>query len=331
LGGGDGRGCLAGVSGTTVVSPSVLVGDFAAKNLKPVADGDTVSKLWIYTKSGGALPDSGNVIRVAIPDGNGYTWRTRAAEYLSGNGFILFNDQTSPGYWGLATGARTAAYLHAIWDGTGIVWALCRSPRYKVSETTTVTDNDFMLLEFSTSYTRSADHYCVPVARIPFEYDTGDSPDYTIIDDAIHPLLVNHGIPVIDGGIHGQKLFTSSGTFTVPEGVELIYVTGSGGGGGGAGGGCGYTIHSAGGGGGGGGGAAGFCKRLPLVVIPGASHSVTIGAAGTGGAGGTTGTGNGTAGNAGGTTSFGSLVSLDGGSGGTPGAQSTDNTGAPGE
>jgi len=73
------------------------------------------------------------------------------------------------------------AYIYAIWDGTGIVWALAAQSGFtNVQTTTTVTDPNYMLLENSSTYIRSASHYCVAIAKITFQYDTGDNPDYTI-------------------------------------------------------------------------------------------------------------------------------------------------------
>ena len=93
-------------------------------NLKPVVNG-TVNKLDIFTKSGGAAPDATNFFTVSIPDGNGYTARTRAAAYLSGTSQFIMADATD--YWtkgDLAAEIKTA-YVYAIWDADGgIVWAL---------------------------------------------------------------------------------------------------------------------------------------------------------------------------------------------------------------
>lgn len=76
-----------------------------------------------------------------------------------------------------------------------------------------------------------------------------------------------------------SKLITTSGTFTVPSDVGVIWLDGCGGGGGGGGG------NSTPGGGGGGGGAALAVQNAgPLPVVPGSAMSITIGAAGTAGA-----------------------------------------------
>lgn len=102
------------------------------------------------------------------------------------------------------------------------------------------------------------------------------------------------------------QVFTSSGTFVVPDGVTKVRarVTGGGGGGGATGGGS-YKAM----GGGGGGFAIGEYS-----VTPGASITVTVGA---GGAGATaSGTGNYVNGSAGGTSSFGAFCSATGGEGG---------------
>ncbi len=149
-------------------------------NLKPVVNA-TVNILDIFTKSGGAAPSSTNIITVAIPDGTGYTRRTRAATYLSGTSKITMADAAN--YWskGSLDGEIKTAYLYAIWDGTGIVWALGGYSGFTaVSASTVATEDDFFLLETSSTYTRSTSHYCVSVAKVRYQYDTADAPDHTI-------------------------------------------------------------------------------------------------------------------------------------------------------
>ena len=145
------------------------------------------------------------------------------------------------------------------------------------------------------------------------------------------------------GGLKTQ-VFTSSGTWTRPEGVNMVMVSGCAGGGGGGGGGGlwtpGYYSHGvdgiggqylgggAGGighgghgsrGGSGGGGAGGqSCLRVPVYVT--ANQSVVVGAGGAGGAGGRVSSNATTVsafgGAAGGSTSFGHLVLSRGASSG---------------
>lgn len=149
-------------------------------NLKPVVNA-SVNKLDIFTKSGGAAPDSTNYFTISIPDGNGYTARTRKAQYASGNSQIIMADGAN--YWskGSLDAEIKTAWLYAIWDGTGIVWALAGYSGFTmVPTTTTATDDDYFLLEDGTSYTRSNSHYCVAVAKIRYQYDTADTPDHTI-------------------------------------------------------------------------------------------------------------------------------------------------------
>jgi hypothetical protein len=149
-------------------------------NLKPVVNA-AVNKLDLFTKSGGGYPTLINPIRVMIPDGNGYTQRLRVSNYLSGVGQFVMAEATN--YWskGSLDVEIKTAYIYAIWDGTGIVWALAGYSGFSmVPTTTTVTDDDFFLLEYGSTYTRSNSHYCVCVGRIRYQYDTADNPDHTI-------------------------------------------------------------------------------------------------------------------------------------------------------
>jgi len=149
-------------------------------NLKPVINA-AVNKLDIFSKSGGADPDASNIVAVAIPDGNGFVFRSRAAAYLSGTSQIVMADAAN--YWGKGSldAEIKTAWLYAIWDGTGIVWALAGYSGFtRVPTTTTATDDDYFLLEDGSTYARSNDHYCVSVAKIRYQYDTADTPDHTI-------------------------------------------------------------------------------------------------------------------------------------------------------
>lgn len=129
----------------------------------------------------------------------------------------------------------------------------------------------------------------------------------------------------VDPSSGGLQRFTASGTFVVPDGVSLVYVSGAGGGGGGGGGaGSSNGDYS---GGGGGGGAGRSTVKQAIAVTPGQSIPVTIGAAGTAGSGSifsATGGGSGSA------TTFGSLLTLAGGAGGGGGNASTGGGGAGG-
>ncbi|VVO63614.1 hypothetical protein PS870_00923 [Pseudomonas fluorescens] len=102
----------------------------------------------------------------------------------------------------------------------------------------------------------------------------------------------------------GSQMFSANGTFNVPAGITMVYVTLCGSGGGGA---AYFDVSSA--GGGGGGGASGL--RVPVAVTPLTAITVTVGVAGTGGQSA------GAAGVAGGASSFGALLSAPGGAGGT--------------
>ncbi len=152
-----------------------------ANNLKFVVNG-SVNKLDIFTKSGGAVPDNTNYPTISIPDGTGYTQRTRKATYLSGTSQFIMADAAN--YWSkgsLAAEIKTA-YVYAIWDTAGgIVWALGGYSGFtRVPASTTETDDDFFLLEASSTYTKVITDYCVCVGKIRYQYDTADNPDHTI-------------------------------------------------------------------------------------------------------------------------------------------------------
>jgi hypothetical protein len=150
------------------------------KNMKPIVNA-IVNKLDIFTKSGGATPNATNIISVAIPDGNGYTFRNRAAAYLSGTSQFIM--AAAANYWskGSLDAEMKTAWIYAIWDGTGIVWALSGYSGFNiVPTTTTVTDDDYFLLEAGSTYTRNAAHFCAAIAKIRYQYDTADTPNHTI-------------------------------------------------------------------------------------------------------------------------------------------------------
>jgi len=149
-------------------------------NLKLVVNA-AVNKLDVFTKSGGAVPDATNIITVAIPDGNGSTFRSRSAAYLSGTSQFIMADAAN--YWskGSLDAEIKTAYVYAIWDGTGIIWALGGYSGFtRVPASTTETEDDFFLLEANSSYTKAVTEYCVCVGKIRYQYDTADTPDHTI-------------------------------------------------------------------------------------------------------------------------------------------------------
>ncbi len=169
---------LAGAEAAKATAP--LTNQQLIKNLKPAVNA-SVNKLDIFTKSGGAAPDASNIISVAIPDGNGYTFRSRAAAYLSGTSQFIMADAAN--YWskGSLDAEIKTAYVYAIWDGTGIVWALGGYSGFiRCPASTTATDDDFFLLEEGSTYTKAVTKYCVCVGKIRYQYDTADTPDHTI-------------------------------------------------------------------------------------------------------------------------------------------------------
>lgn len=107
------------------------------------------------------------------------------------------------------------------------------------------------------------------------------------------------------GGKPKSQTFTASGTFTVPAGVQFVIVDMVGGGAGGSGGGVsGYNGY--------GGGSAMAIMGKRIAVTPGASMSVTIGAAGTAGTKSTTTSYGAVAPGDGGDTTFGGLTAKGG-------------------
>ncbi|WP_342557583.1 glycine-rich domain-containing protein [Lysinibacillus sp. FSL P4-0201] len=125
------------------------------------------------------------------------------------------------------------------------------------------------------------------------------------------------------GKVMRSKVFETPGTFTwtIPEGVTEVFLTGCGGGGSGAHGPDGASGYY-----GPCGGGARYVEYYPVQVTPGQTVTVTVGAGGPAVThGGTTGAN----GNAGGTTSFGTYVSLSGGGGGNYSTLKGGNAGGP--
>jgi hypothetical protein len=147
-------------------------------NMKLTVSSNVLS---IVTISSGETPTATHPIRIAFSDADGITLKTRNTVYLSGTAQITMADATN--YWskGSLDAELKTAWLYAIWDGTGIIWALAGYSGFKmVSTTTTVTDDDYFLLEGNSTYSRSNSHYCICVAKIHYQYDTNDTPDHTI-------------------------------------------------------------------------------------------------------------------------------------------------------
>jgi hypothetical protein len=120
------------------------------------------------------------------------------------------------------------------------------------------------------------------------------------IATAIGAPFLNYKLPALRPGFANTAVFTSAGTFTVPNGVSAVRVTAIGGGGA-----AGYHASMPGAGGGAGGRAMGIVSGLSA----GQNIAVTVGAGGV--APSTPANGN-----AGGTSSFGTYMSATGGAGG---------------
>lgn len=127
------------------------------------------------------------------------------------------------------------------------------------------------------------------------------------------------------GGLGGQTVFTSSGTFTIPTGKTVVKVTVVGGGGGTGGNQSGFVVVGSGGAGG------GSAVKYLTGLTPGNTLTVTVGAGGTAGASGSYNTGGtgGTSSVASGTQTI-TTISATGGSGGTTNNVSTTNQGGTG-
>jgi hypothetical protein len=146
-----------------------------------------------------------------------------------------------------------------------------------------------------------------------------------VLDDGNQGKFVNQLISAMTRNalsVNRQLRLTTSGSFTVPDGVTTLYVSGCGGGGGGGGSQTSINATVAGSGGGSGGG---FIEKFAMNVTPGQVINAIVGAGGSGGAAG------GGTGFAGGTSSFG-VVSLQGGYPGQVGSssQTSASGGAPG-
>jgi hypothetical protein len=168
-------------------------------NLK-VTRNATTNILDLFESTTGVDPTTTYPIRIAIPNGTGVTWRTRSAAVVSGTGSFTLADGT--GYWGLpsSNGSDYEVYVYAIWStaDSGIVWGMSNRSDYQLCPTgTTNTADGYMLLEDSSTYTRAGTDYCVAVARVRFEYDTGDAPDYTFSTSNITLIYGNYSDAVL--------------------------------------------------------------------------------------------------------------------------------------
>jgi phage-related tail fiber protein len=152
------------------------------RNLKPVVN-LAVNKLDLFTKSGGTTPDADNTISIAVPDGSGVTFRSRSA-YLDGTSQFILADGTA--YWGAVSGTdKMKLHKYAIWDGTGLVWALSRYAGFHQVPTTSDSGaDDYFHIEAGSSYTKNASHHCVCFCEVWANYNTANSPDWTFYDSS---------------------------------------------------------------------------------------------------------------------------------------------------
>ena len=130
------------------------------------------------------------------------------------------------------------------------------------------------------------------------------------------------------GGAADLQAFSSSGTWTKPDGVTtvLVVVHSAGGGGGSGRVGASATVRAGGGGGGGG----GLRMRTFAASTLGGTETVTVGSGGAGGAAQTTDNTNGNGGSGGGASSFGSWLTDGGGGGGGPAGTAANGVGGGG-
>jgi len=133
--------------------------------------------------------------------------------------------------------------------------------------------------------------------------------------------------PAGGGGLGGQTVFTSSGTFTIPTGKTVVKVSIVGGGGGASGWASGYGNTTA-----AGGGAGGTAVKYLTGLTPGNTLTVTVGSGGAGGSASGNGSTGGTSSVASGTQTI-TTISCTGGSGSTfiyPNSQQVVSGGAGG-
>jgi len=168
----------------------------------------------LFESTTGVDPTTTYPIRIAIPNGTGLTWRTRSAAVKSGTGSFTLADAT--GYWGFPSLNSSAyeVYVYAIWStaDSGLVWGMSNRSDYQLCPTGTgATADGYMLLEDSSTYTRAGTDYCAAVARVRFEYDTADTPDYT---------FSANNITLIHGN-YSDALFRYTG-FNVVEATRVL-------------------------------------------------------------------------------------------------------------
>mgnify|MGYP001244486061 FL=1 len=111
---------------------------------------------------------------------------------------------TLGGVAGTAVGADGTYTTYITATGTtGISFAGTNTSRFTIDSITISKDaGPFMLLEDSSTYTRVATDYCVPVAKVRLTYDTADTPDYT---------FSSSNIGIIHGEVSNPLPYTNTG------------------------------------------------------------------------------------------------------------------------
>lgn len=293
------------VSTTTSPTGNVIIGlsGTAANNVKIFRAGTTL----IQIVPGNDATAEGSLSTSVAQLSSRHENYTEAGKPAFGNpGRVIYTTDTKKLLWDTSSAWSEVVELTATQTLTNKTFT---SPVFNTPSLTGASITDYLdFLQISTPSSPSASHN-----RLYFK------------SDGYLRTLDSSGVEIILRMNPAQDI-TATGSFVVPQGVTLIKVLIYGGGGGGAGAniGAGTVVI------GGGGGGAALPVVTELLVVPGETLDITIGAGGTGGAAGAT------AGTDGGTTiitrhSSGlTLIGVFGGAGGTRGSTGAGSIGAGG-